>query len=298
MSPDLGNIKVKNLQVTDDQADRPPVRFQALFGSGVTSDVEVDVSRNGDKFDMQPVLASLSPSRREKIELTTETAEGLVAPTVTGDVLNPKVPTLNLRGSYTMLLLARKGDQFSLWVKGEPVVPGRQPAKMTCRLENPKRQIIETVEMMTDGSEKTISVTAEMDGMYRFLISTAGQRASVWSDHPGQGLLAQPELSLISPKARLYFEVPAGVHDTMVVLSGENAVERIQAVSLLDAAGNAVQTEKDTEAAILRIRRPANAPAEVWCLDIGGTVEDCHVLLGKGLKPVLATSPHLLLRAN
>ena len=298
LAPDLGGIKVKNLRVIEDQAERAPIRFQASFGVGVTGDVEIDVRRNGEKFDLGPVLAALPAARREKIELTAETAEGLAAPAVTGEVLNPKPPTLNLRGSHTMLLLARKGDRFSLWVKGDPLAANRPPGRIACRLQDPKGKAVESFEIMADGSEKTISVTAAVDGMYKFLISTAGQRASVWSDHPGQGLLAQPKLSMIGPKVRLYYEVPSGVHDTMVVLSGENAVERIRNVALLDAAGNVVQAEKDTEAAILRIRRPAGAPAEVWGMDIGGTVEDCHVLMGKGLKPVLATSPHLLLRSK
>jgi len=298
LAPDLGNIKVKNLQVIDDQADRAPVRFQASFGVGVTGDVEIVASRNCEKVDLGPLLAALPPSRREKIELTTETTEGLAAPAVSGEVLNPKAPSLNLRGSHTMLLLARKGDRFSLWVKGEPLGTRRPPGKIACRLQDPKGKAVESIEMVADGSEKTISVTAALDGVYKFLISTGGQRASVWSDHPGQGLLAQPKLSMFRPKVRLYFEVPSGVHDSMVVLSGENTVERIREVALLDAAGNVVQAEKDTEAAILRIRRPARAPAEVWCLDIGGAVEDCHVLMGKGLKPVLATSPQLLLRSQ
>ncbi|NLF61745.1 MAG: right-handed parallel beta-helix repeat-containing protein [Lentisphaerae bacterium] len=298
LSPDIGNIAVKNLRVIDDQPGRAPVRFQPLFGCGVNKDVQVDVTINGEKYDVAPVLAMMPPSQREKIELTKETLDGLVAPTVTGDVHNPKVPTLNLRGSYTLLLLAKKGDQFSIWVKAEPVVPGRKPAKTTFELKDPKNKTVESITMMTDGSEKTITATAAQDGMYKFLIRTAGQRASVWSDHPGQGLVASPDLAMISPRAKLYFEVPAGVVDTVVVFSGASAVERIKEVSLLDAAGNIVQTAKDTEAALLRIKRPADAKAEVWCLDIGGTVEDCHVLMGKGLKPVLATSPDLLLRAS
>ncbi len=298
LSPDIGTIAVKNLRVIDDRPDRAPVRFRPLFGSGVAKDVQVDVTLNGEKYDVAPILAALLPSQREKIELTTEKLDGLVAPAVTGEVLNPKVPTLNLRGSYTLLLLARKGDRFSVWVKAEPVIPGRPPAKTTFQLKDPKDKTVERFEMTTDGSEKTITVTAALDGMYKFLLPTAGQRVSVWSDHPGQGLVGTPELSMISPRAKLYFEVPAGLADTMIVFSGENAVERIKEVSLLDASGRVVQTAKDTEAAFLRIQRPAGALAEVWCLDIGGTVEDCHVLMGKGLKPVLATSPHLLLRAK
>ena len=134
--------------------------------------------------------------------------------------------------------------------------------------------------------------------MYHFIIPTAGQRVSVWSNHAGQGLLVDPQLSMIRPKVKLYFEVPAGVIDTAVILCGAGFVELVSNVALLDPNEKVVQSEKDTSAAVLRIRRPAGAPAEIWCLDIGKTVEDCFVIMGKGLKPVLATSPQLLLRSK
>lgn len=298
MSPNIGNITVKNLQVLDDQPERPPVRFRALYGCGLGENVQVEVSRNGSPYDMGPDLATLPRGKdREIIELTKEKAVNLVVPATVGAISNPKVPTLNLRGAYTMLLQAKKGDQFSIWVRGEPVVAGRKPAQMTCQLKNPKNRVVETIEMMTDGTEKTITVTADLDGMYNFFISTAGQRASVWSDHPGQGLLVDKELALINPEVKLYFEVPAGLQNTMVYLMGASGFEIITKAALLNAAGEVVQTVENTEMASLKINRPANAPAEIWCLNIIRTVEDCSIMMGKGLKPIVATSPDLLLRS-
>lgn len=296
-SPNLGNITVENLKVIDDKTDRAPVKFEPLFGNGVTDDIHIDVTLNGTTYDVKPALAAIPPAK-DKPPITSEKADNLVAPVVTGEVINPKIPTLNLRGNHTLLLLAKKGDRVTIWVRAEPVVPGRQPVKTTFQLNDPKDKVIDTFEMMTDGSERTISFTAGLEGMYRFIIPTAGQRVSVWSDHAGQGLLADPQLSMISPKVKLYFEVPAGVTDTAVILCGGSSYEIVSDVALLDPSGKIVQSEKDTPAAVLRIRRPAGAPAEIWCMDIGKTVEDCSVMMGQGLKPVLATSPQLLLRSK
>jgi len=296
LSPDIGNVTIKNVNVTD-TGGRAPIAFKPLYGCGVADDIRVDISRNHKPYDVRAILEEMHARRGPRPVLSNEKAEDLAAPAVNGEVVNPK-QRLNLRGDHKFMLLARKGDRINLWIRANPIVKGRKPARIGAILKDPRNKSVKTGDILSDGRQQSFSMTAGRDGMYVLEIRTNGQLVDVWSDHVGQGLLVVRGKGMLCPKCKYYFEVPAGVTDTAILLCGCSAVEIINKVSLVDPLGKVVQTETDTECAILRIERPKGAGAEVWCMDIAKTKEDCYVLMGEHLKPVIAGSPQLLLRSR
>ncbi|NQT89175.1 right-handed parallel beta-helix repeat-containing protein [bacterium] len=296
LSPDIGNIAIRNVDVID-PAGRPPILFKPLYGCGVTDTISVDISLNGTSYDVRPALAKLHARRGPRPVLSKEKPERLAAPEVHDEVVNPK-QRLNLRGDHKLMLLAKKGDRINLWMQANPTSRSGKPGTVSAVLRDPRKKAVKTFDILSDGTEHSFPVTAGRDGMYVLEINTRGQLVNVWSDHVGQGLLVSPQLAMLSPKCTYYFEVPAGVTDSAVLLCGSSSVEIINKVALLAPSGRVVQTESNTECAVLRIKRPEGAPSEIWCMDIRKTREDCYTLMGEHLRPIVSGSPQLLLRSR
>lgn len=289
--PDVGHIVLENLKVNGPAA---PVSVKATAGSApALGNLSGTILHNGQSYDLPGFIAAYEAHRRQLAALKDATVDvNTLAPAPgTGRVsVSGRFP---LRGTGSFLQYCEAGDKFELEVRPFPL--GRARKKQLLLVTDPQGKIIRKLEPDSDGKAHRIEFTAEQTGVYRVQYDTRRAMLFIKSAMPGQGLSSNGELCMVRPSGRLYFEVPAGVREFSLVLSGDPG-ELLSAV-LRGPDGKAVFSGRDFDEKTIftGTRSDASAP-EIWSIDFIRAEEDVALRFCEPLAPVGAGSPEALLR--
>jgi len=207
--------------------------------------------------------------------------------------------SLRARDGITYLVHADKAGKVSLTVDSSPVGITWAPAwHVTLPATG---QDIARGRLELDG-ETTISFDAPAAGVYAVFIEPTVNSTRVTSDHP-LGIVADSPsygrgyLHGYKTNTRFYFHIPAGLTETYVQVMGQGKGEFVKG-TLYDPNGKEVESNgkiNGEEPHRFVIKRPANAPAEVWSVHMGpptdGYFEDGYILLSPDLVPVVTLRP-------
>ncbi len=304
---DAGGIAFVDCVVRD-PLDRLPLVWRD-FGAGVrlvdvtgTLAVEHEAVRTAFTLDKK-LIDAWFPSQAFKIFAPFESEGARFAPAFPDarpETFSP--PRVRQRERAEFLLWANATDRPSFTAVLRPV--GQGPAAAApLRVFSPSgKEILRAA--VAAGSAATHVFTAEETGAYRIAaepgsatleIGAATHRVCLYSPN---GFF-----HLLGAAGELFFQVPAGMHELGVKVSGGNDAERVRA-ALRNASGAVIQ-ERDsiaqTHQFVIARAAAAAAGAEIWSLHLGkpsqGVLEDFFVEL-EGVAPVLAGAREALLVAE
>ena len=214
-----------------------------------------------------------------------------------GQPRQPQQPSLRMRRDFSLLIWAEKGKpvSFSLNYQNMRSKRGEVPVTALC-------SGLPGVELgrIGPGQKKDFTFTAPETGICRInfdidahvMIFTPSDnlRCSIMGSVKKSG-----SLSFFRParNTRLYFEVPFGVKEFKVEVSGEQG-ETVSA-AIIDPSGKVTAEKADFDGPqIFNLTRTGDG-REIWCLLLQNAVEDVHVRFIDPLAPVFADSPSNLL---
>ncbi len=289
--PATGKIALENVAVNGPCS---PVSVKAI--SGKTPGLENlsgNLTLNSNPYDLAGFIAAYEAQRQLLADLQ-DAAVDLNLLTVSGAALRPTEKSgFPLRGTGTFLQYCEAGQDFKVELKPHPV--GRNRQKQAISVLDPQGKNVRSFELTPDGKPFLLEFTAEQSGIYQIKYDTRRAMLFIKSDMPGHGFLLAGEHGLISPWGKLYFEVPAGVEEFHLVVSGDPG-ETLTA-TLLDPAGKEVFSKKDfDEKTIFTGKRKDASKAELWSIRLGAAKEDASLRLCAPLIPVVSDNPTTLLR--
>ena len=215
-------------------------------------------------------------------------AAGLEAPEWTGETV--QFAPAFFRGDYLLLVQAKAGEPVTLQLQHNPL--GKQWSQIFYVVHDP-----DGVRIAGDGIEERsaeITFTPEVDGLHLMGVS-AGDWGGAWRIVSANAPLAiyWPEsLHTFRGATRLYFRVPEGMDVVEVPVTG-GSPETVRGI-LRNPEGE-VMADQQTGGEVGRVALTADATPGVWSVELTkadtGTLEDCSVVHGEGLPPVLSLSP-------
>ena len=140
-----------------------------------------------------------------------------------------------------------------------------------------------------------LKTTARAGTIYRFEVKPCGSRVVLSSETAGQGFVAVDRIHWLTGKGEnIYFQARAGAGDVKVELT-MSPHEPITVELMAPDGTVADKCVKADAGVILRGKRAADAPAEIWRLHVTRMVDDCHIRLGSATTGVYAYDPEMVL---
>lgn len=186
--------------------------------------------------------------------------------------------------------------------------PGAYPIRFQSRPLGKKRNVSVQVEVFDPAGtpHDTFTVTepdfvyhlkttARAGTIYRFEVKPGGSRVVLSSETAGQGFVAVDRIHWLTGKGEdIYFQARPGAGDVKVELT-MSPHEPVTAELMAPDGTVADKCAKADAGVILRGKRAANAPAEMWRLHVTHFVDDCHIRLGAATTGVYAYDPEMVL---
>ncbi len=290
----LGNVQCENLQLP--ACGGNPLQISQIVGVALENTITGSILSDGKNFDLKEFMASQLAFNNKLMQMTllTPNPADLIPPAPAAP-LTDKPPVLNFRHQPVMLLYAKAGEEIKADLIADPIRRGR-PFKFSAELISPTGKKLRKIDFSPDHLIEKLVFTAEENGLYRIETNTKKHLLNFQSSHSGQALTSAKALQFVNPRGKLYFEVPAGATEFSLPVWGDPG-ETIKAVSLVNPQGKKVHTLRNfSHMQLLEGKRPADAPAEIWAVEFGGSVEDVALMLPAPLLPLTAPDPNLLLR--
>ncbi len=293
-SPPLGNVTFERVKVS---GAREVLSISHKFGVPMLDSITGSIEFDGKPFD-------ITAFSKEQMAFNARLQQLHTAPIDFEKLSNPPAASqpsakrnqIRFRGKSAMLLKAARGEKISVELTGVPI-GGRQKRSFDVILKKPNGESARIAQLEADRTPMKVEFTADAAGVYQLEADPKRDTVIYNSRHSGQAVYMGKAFQLVSPVGRLYFEVPVGAENFSILIWGGGAGEYIRRVSLRNQKGETVQTLKGfSSLRILTGKRIAGAPAEIWSVDFGGSVEDVGVQFASPLVPLIAMDPALLLR--
>lgn len=221
----------------------------------------------------------------------------LAVPTHDGQVAD--LPKLSLRNANLLLLGCKKNQPVEVELQNIPVA--RYENTLVWDVRNARLEKV-TAGEIGHGKSGTVRFTPDADGIC-LLAATSGQCAyRVSRVNVPVGLFSGEWLQVIRGAKRLYFYVPAGVHQFELMLKTAGA-ETARAVVLDPTGEEAASGQTAPGQSSVKIPVPVKSYADqTWSLRIEkadeGVLEDWSIRFGKGIPNVLSLRPDDVFRAT
>ncbi|MBP5639717.1 MAG: right-handed parallel beta-helix repeat-containing protein [Victivallales bacterium] len=286
---DMQGVHFKNCKLTPGKSS--PMDFFGSVGCGIV-ELDGDVTLpDGSQLDFAKLIAN-NPPRPELRVFKTEICNMKLLKPFPNDVKPQKPSNPTMRRSFTFVAYFPAPGKYPIVFS--PVQVGNKTFQADVDLLDPAGNLMDSFSFK--GEEPfTFAYDAKHAGIVSFFVKPKNQGVKVSAEVPW-GLLANTPVSLFRGHAHdFYFVVPAGLQEFHIEVSGEPA-ETLDA-ALVNPQGIVAAEAKTIRASvILTAKRPENAPAEVWKLQMTEVIEDHKFCLGAGVVPIASTDPKLVLQ--
>jgi hypothetical protein len=298
----IGGVTFINCTVADSR-ERLPLAYQDLAGgvklAGVTGTLAVERAGSRTIYPLNPqLLEKWFPIQAFK-DFPEFRPEGLHWEPVARAAQPARnwSCTARLREHSGYLIWAGAGEEVVFTLKLRRVGKA-STLKMPVSVVSPAGESQKLAEATGEG-DKQYHFTAASTGGYRILCDPGRNTVQMAaSSHPVCLYTAGKRIHLLGAAGDLYFAVPAGLREFALRLGSGGDGELVKA-AIYDASGAKVAEQDDILSHQFVCNRPRGAGTEVWRVRLErpthGAIEDYYLNL-QGVAPLLATSPHALLK--
>lgn len=284
----IGGIEFDNVRVNDPV--RPPLGFN-FSGQGRLADSPSGTLFYNEKpFDLRPIITE---AQRYTVKLNS--LQPAVCPKLTElrpptlDSLRPSDGEIPLRAITTMLQYGEEGKPVTVKVR----MNRYYHSEGKLEVYQPSGKLLSTVPVSCDEKNfQPVTFTPPETGIYRLICVPGINSILVDSTARGNGLLIDKDvLTLLKPKGRLYFRVPAGVREFSLGIAGSPSVN-----SVLRNQEDKVVHQKNNigSMALFSATRPDSSKDEIWSIDLSCAVWLVTLRLYAPLIPIVSTNPDTL----
>ena len=282
-----GVIEFEDVTVLDDAPGHAPLSVSSyLPRPKLATKGRINFNQPGMASTLMDCSKKLSPAYEGEflaaapIDLNKLVAPRPGAPTAAASSIIP------VRDKGKFLQFAEKGRKLALEAMGVKV--GSNDGEISMLVKSPRGGEVTKFDLTPGHPWRRVEFTPAETGIYTVeCVENRGNAFRLRSATPGNGHLAEGAFRLVSPKGKLFFQVPAGVGDIKIEVAGDEG-EPLD-ICLVNPAGAVVQRLSKVEATkLLSFKRASGAQAEIWSVEFSNALEDSTIRLGANLVPVLS----------